>query len=161
MIPDAEYENGHILTSRSLKKLSDTGVNINLGAHGQLQGLGAHWELWMLQQGGMTNMEALRCATINGARYLGMDSEIGSLKVGKLADLIIIDGNPLEDIQQSEKVTHTMVNGRLYDAATMNEIGNYDRKRSQFYFELPGSGNVWPVMTETGSAMPTQCACQR
>ena len=53
MIPEEEYENGHILTSRSLKKLNDAGVGINLGAHGQLQGLGAHWELWMLQQGGI------------------------------------------------------------------------------------------------------------
>lgn len=161
MIPDEEYENGHILTSQSLKKLTDAGVGVNLGAHGQLQGLGAHWELWMLQQGGMTNMEALQCATINGARYLGMDHQIGSLKEGKLADLIIIDGNPLENIQDTEKVQYTMVNGRLYDAATMNEIGNRPRERSRFFFEMPGSGNAWPVMTATGSAMPTQCACQR
>lgn len=68
--PEEEYENGHILVSRSCKKLQDAGVNINLGAHGQLNGLGAHWELWMLAQGGMSNMQALRCATINGAVYL-------------------------------------------------------------------------------------------
>ena len=161
MIPEEEYENGHILTSQSLKKLTDAGVKVNLGAHGQLQGLGAHWELWMLEQGGMTNMEALHAATINGARYLGMDSEIGSLRAGKLADIIVIDGNPLEDIRETEKVQYTMVNGRLYDAATMNEIGNYDRPRGEFYFEQAGSGNAWPMMTTTGSAMPTQCACQR
>ncbi|MBC7774257.1 MAG: PD40 domain-containing protein, partial [Phycisphaerae bacterium] len=65
--PQEEYENGYILTSKSCKKLQDAGVNINLGAHGQLNGLGAHWELWMLQQGGMSNLEALKCATINGA----------------------------------------------------------------------------------------------
>ena len=90
-----------------------------------------------------------------------MDSEIGSLKAGKLADLIVIDGNPLDDIRQSEKVQYTMVNGRLYDAATMNEVGNYNRPRSKFYFEQDGSGNAWPMMTTNGSAMPTQCACQR
>jgi imidazolonepropionase-like amidohydrolase len=161
MVPDAEYQNGHILTSQSLKKLTDAGVSINLGAHGQLQGLGAHWELWMLAQGGMTNMEALAAATINGARYLGMDKEIGSLTVGKLADLIVIDGNPVADLRQSENVEMTMVNGRLYDAATLNEMGNYDRKRTPFFFELPGSGNAWPLMTETGAAMPTQCGCMR
>ncbi|MEO0728417.1 MAG: amidohydrolase family protein, partial [Bacteroidota bacterium] len=161
MIPEEEYNNGHILVSQSLKKLTDSGVKVNLGAHGQLQGLGAHWELWMLEQGGMTNMEALQAATINGARYLGMDSEIGSLKAGKLADIIVIDGNPLEDIRQSEHVQYTMVNGRLYDAATMNEVGNYDTPRSLFYFEQEGSGNAWPLMTTNGSAMPTQCACQR
>ncbi len=161
MVPDAEYQNGHILTSQSLKKLTDAGVSINLGAHGQLQGLGAHWELWMLAQGGMTNMEALAAATINGARYLGMDKEIGSLTVGKLADLIVINGNPVADLRQSENVEMTMVNGRLYDAATLNEIGNYDSKRTPFFFEFPGSGNAWPLMTETGAAMPTQCGCMR
>jgi imidazolonepropionase-like amidohydrolase/Tol biopolymer transport system component len=161
MVPEEEYENGHILTSQSLKKLQDNGVNVNLGAHGQLQGLGAHWELWMLQQGGMSNHQALKCAIINGAQYLGMDHQIGSIKAGKLADLIVLDKNPLENIQNSESVRYTMVNGRLYDSATMNEIGNYDRKRTQFYFEQEGSGNVYPVFSETNTFMPAQCSCQR
>lgn len=159
MIPDEEYNNGHILTSRSCKKMQDAGININLGAHGQLQGLGAHWELWMLAQGGMSNHQALRCATINGAVYLGMDQEIGSLKAGKLADLIVLDKNPLQDIHHSESVRYTMINGRLYDAETMNEIGNYNKKRLPFFFEEPGSGNAWPMDVLTGGYMPTQCAC--
>ncbi len=158
MIPEEEYENGHILTSRSLKKLNDAGVGINLGGHGQLQGLGCHWELWMLQQGGMSNMEALRCATINGAVSLGMDGQLGSIEPGKLADLIVLDKNPLENIRNSEFVKYTMVNGRLYDAATLNEIGNYERKRTKFYFEQPGSGNGYPYFMETNSFMrPTCC----
>lgn len=160
MIPDEEYENGHILTSQSCKKLQDAGVNINLGAHGQLQGLGAHWELWMLEQGGMTNMQALRSATMNGAEYLGMEKEIGSLEVGKLADLIIIDGNPLTNIQDTEKVTHTMINGRLYDASKMNEIGNYDNKRTKFFWEMEGSGNAYPFYNQTNSFMEAQCGCR-
>jgi imidazolonepropionase-like amidohydrolase/Tol biopolymer transport system component len=159
MAPDEEYQNGHILTSQSLKKLADAGVKINLGAHGQLQGLGAHWELWMLQQGGMSNLEALKCATINGAISLGMEEQLGSIKVGKLADLIVLDKNPLENIQNSEFVKYTMVNGRLYDAATMNEIGNYDRKRTKFYFEMPGSGNGFEYFRETNSFMRPTC-CQ-
>ena len=160
MVPEEEYVNGHILTSKSLKKLTDAGVKINLGAHGQLQGLGAHWELWMLQQGGMTNLEALRCATINGAISLGMDEQLGSIKPGKLADLIVLDKNPLQDIRNSEFVKYTMVNGRLYDAATMNEIGNYDRKRTKFYFEQPGSGNGYPYFQETNSFLRPVC-CQK
>ncbi|MEL6867631.1 MAG: amidohydrolase family protein, partial [Bacteroidota bacterium] len=159
MIPDEEYENGHILVSRSCKKLQDSGVNINLGSHGQLNGLGAHWELWMMAQGGMSNMQALRVATINGAEYLGMDQEIGSLKAGKLADLIVLDKNPLEDIQHSELVSYTMINGRLYDAATMNEIGNYDKERTRFYWELEGSGNAYPFYQETNSFMAPRCHC--
>ena len=155
--PDEEYQNGHILTSKSCKKLQDAGVDINVGGHGQLQGLGVHWELWMLQQGGMSNLQALRCATINGAKSLGMDAEIGSLKTGKLADLIVLDANPLENIRNSEFIRYVMVNGRLYDPETLNEIGNYDKKRSKFWFELPGG--------ETGAAgightcSETKCVC--
>jgi imidazolonepropionase-like amidohydrolase/Tol biopolymer transport system component len=135
LVPDEEYENGHIATSKACKALADHGVKVNLGAHGQLQGLGAHWELWMLQQGGMSNMEALRAATLNGAEYIGMGSEIGSLEAGKLADLIVLEANPLEDIRNSEHVQYTMVNGRLYDAASMAETGNYSQKPGKFYWE--------------------------
>lgn len=144
MIPEEEYKNGHILTSQSCKKLADAGVKVNLGAHGQLNGIGAHWELWCLQQGGMTNMQALRCATMNGAEYIGMEKEIGSLEKGKLADLIILDKNPLENILNSETVRYTMVNGRLYDCDTMNEIGNYDKKRGKFFWEIPGYNPNFP-----------------
>lgn len=160
MIPDEEYENGHILTSKSCTALQNAGVNINLGAHGQIQGIGAHWELWMLQQGGMTNMQALKAATMNGAEYLGMEKELGSIKIGKLADLIIIDGNPLENIQESENVIYTMINGRLYDTETMNEIGNYNNARSKFFWELEGSGNGYPFFNQTNSFMEVQCGCR-
>jgi imidazolonepropionase-like amidohydrolase/Tol biopolymer transport system component len=135
MIPEEEYENGHILTSKSLKKLTDSGVKINMGAHGQIQGIGAHWEMWMLHQGGMTEMEVLAASTINGAEYLGMDSEIGSIESGKLADIIVIDGNPLEDIYKTENVVYTILNGRIYESETMDEVGNNDVKRPAFWWE--------------------------
>ncbi len=157
MVPEEEYQNGHILVSQSCKKLQDAGVNINLGAHGQLNGLGAHWELWMLQQGGMSNLQALKCATINGAKYLGMDKEIGSLAPGKLADLIVLDKNPLDDIHNSESIRYVMVNGRLYESETLNEIGNYDRKRSKFWFEQPGSQTSGAGMTHT--CHEAKCVC--
>jgi imidazolonepropionase-like amidohydrolase len=160
MIPQEEYENGHILVSQSCKKLTDAGVKVNLGAHGQLQGLGAHWELWMLQQGGMTNLEALRAATLNGAAYIGMDDQIGSLEVGKLADLIVIDGNPLAQISDTEKVIYTMVNGRLFDSATMNEVGNYDRKRSKFYWENSRYSQNFPFHEQSNSFSRSQCSCR-
>lgn len=156
MAPMKEYENGHILVSKSGKKLAEAGVKVNLGAHGQIQGIGAHWELWMLAQGGMSNMEALRAATINGANYLGMADQLGSLEVGKLADLIVLDKNPLDDIQNSNSVSHTMINGRLYDTETMNEIGNYDKPRSEFYWEMNeyAPGFDWHGETRTG------CSCE-
>ncbi len=160
MLPDDEYQNGHILTSQTCKKLADAGVKVNLGAHGQLQGLGAHWELWMLQQGGISNHQALRSATLNGAHYLGLDHQIGSLEVGKLADLIVLDKNPLDNIQNTESVRYTMVNGRLYNAATLNEIGNYDKKRSKFYWEMNKSSNSFEWHERTGSFMVPGCSCQ-
>ena len=125
----------HILIMKGAKQIADAGGLVQLGAHGQLQGLGAHWELWMLQQGGMTNMEALRAATIDGARYLGMDTELGSLEKGKLADLIVLDRNPLEDIRHSESVNLVVLNGRVLDAKTLHDTAPAGRQRLPFWWE--------------------------
>jgi imidazolonepropionase-like amidohydrolase/Tol biopolymer transport system component len=135
--PDEEWN--HFNNARLVKELNDRGVNIQLGAHGQREGLGAHWELWMFNQGGMTPLQSLRAGTLNGAKYLGMDKDIGSLEVGKLADLAVLDANPLENIRNSESVHYVMVNGHLYDAATMNEVGNRERARKPFWFERDGN----------------------
>jgi imidazolonepropionase-like amidohydrolase/Tol biopolymer transport system component len=133
MAPDDDFN--HVLIAQGAKQVVDEGGAVLLGAHGQLQGLAAHWELWMLEQGGMTPMEALRAATIDGARYLGLDGELGSIETGKLADLIVLEGNPLEDIRQSESIQLVMLNGRLYEARTLNEVGNHPRTRRPFWFE--------------------------
>ncbi len=138
MVPEEEYEIGHFQSAAAAKELHDRGVTVNIGAHGQLQGLAAHWETWMFTQGGMSNHDALKVATINGANYIGMADHIGSLEPGKLADLVVIDGNPLENIYDTENVEFTMVNGRLYDAATLNEIGNHPKKRLPFWWERDG-----------------------
>ncbi|WP_025664759.1 amidohydrolase family protein [Aquimarina megaterium] len=159
MVPDEEYENGHILVSKTCKALTDAGVKVNLGAHGQLQGLGAHWELWLLQQGGMTNIEALRAATLNGAEYIGAGNDIGSLKEGKLADLIVLDKNPLENIRNTETVKYTMVNGRLYDTDTMNEIGNTTKTRTKFWWENANYSQAFPWHKEAQSFMKPGCGC--
>ena len=125
----------HIENAKSAKAVVDAGGKVQLGAHGQLQGLGAHWELWMLAQGGMTPLQAIRCATLYGAQYIGLDKDLGSLEPGKLADLIVMDKNPLDDIHNSQSIRYLMKNGRLFDAATMNEVGNHPRKRGAFYWE--------------------------
>jgi len=130
-----EDDFNHIDNSKSVKTALDAGVKVQLGAHGQLQGLGAHWELWMLAQGGMTPLEAIRCATLHGAQYIGLDNDLGSLEVGKLADLIVMDKNPLDDIRNSESIRYVMKNGRLYEGSTMDEIGDHPRKRGTFYWE--------------------------
>jgi adenine deaminase len=130
-----------------------------MGAHGQLQGLGAHWETWLLHQGGMTPLEALRSATLYPAQYIGAGNEIGSLEVGKLADLIVINGNPLTNMRDTENVTHTMVNGRLYDTSTMNEIGNTPKERGQFWWENTKQSEAFPWHQETNSFSVPSCGC--
>ncbi|MFU8877559.1 MAG: amidohydrolase family protein, partial [Wenzhouxiangellaceae bacterium] len=138
--PDEHYN--HIFVAEGAKALNDLGVPVVIGAHGQLAGLAAHWEMWMMEQGGFTPFEAIRGATIDGAKYFGMDAEIGSIEQGKLADLVVIEGNPLEDIRQSENVAYTMLGGRLYEAATMNQIAPDEVQRGPFFFELEG-GDAW------------------
>lgn len=142
----SEYSDyNHIDIAKATKKIADGGTKVNLGAHGQIQGLGAHWELWMMVQGGFSPLQAIRNATINGAGYLGMNREIGSLEVGKLADMVIMDANPLDDIRNSEKIKFVMINGRLYDSATLNEMGTRDKLRGKLWFEnAKGNGYVIP-----------------
>ncbi|MBZ0328334.1 MAG: amidohydrolase family protein [Altibacter sp.] len=158
-IPSEEYDNGHILVSGTAKKLSDAGVKVNMGAHGQLQGLGAHWETWMLAQGGLTNLEALKAATINAAEYIGAGNDIGSLQQGKLADLIVLSENPLENIENTQTIEMVMANGRLYDANTMNEIGNHPKKRLPFFWEDSKYNEAFPWHEDTQGFMKGGCGC--
>jgi imidazolonepropionase-like amidohydrolase len=98
--------------ARDAAALQDAGVHVTLGAHGQLQGLGVHWELWSLASpGAMTPHEALRAGTIDGARYLGLQDRLGSLEPGKLADIVLVDGDPLRDIHDSVKIWRVVKNG--------------------------------------------------
>ena len=133
--PEGEWN--HISIAREAKRLLDLGVIVSTGAHGQREGLGMHWEMWMMAQGGMTPLEALRAGTLNGARALGLDRDVGSLQVGKLADLVVLDSNPLENIRNTTSIRYTLANGRLYDDH-MNEVGLRERARAPFWFEREG-----------------------
>lgn len=142
--PDHHYN--HFNVAATAKQLRDSGVRVMIGAHGQREGLAAHWEMWMMQQGGFTPWEALRGATSDAAIHLGMDADLGSIDVGKLADLVVIDGDVLTDIRQSQNVSLTVLNGRIFDAETMNEVFTGKRERQPFFFEQAG-GELVPAAT--------------
>ncbi|HNR75487.1 MAG TPA: amidohydrolase family protein [Parvularculaceae bacterium] len=122
-------------SAREAKKLADRGVMVSIGAHGQEEGLGSHWEMWSFARGGMTPLEALRTATSTPAKALGYDKDIGTIEEGKLADLVILDANPLDDIRNTDKIDGVMLNGRLYDPETMNEKVTGSKKRGTYYWE--------------------------
>ncbi|WP_128891568.1 amidohydrolase family protein [Erythrobacter sp. HKB08] len=121
--------------AREAKKLADAGVLVSIGAHGQQAGIAAHWELWSFVRGGMSPTEALRAGTIIPARSLGMDREIGSLEAGKLADLLVLSADPTVDISNSDDIERVMVGGRMYDAATMNEVETGSSRRLRYWWE--------------------------
>ena len=101
--------------AQQLAKMVKAGGRVGLGSHGELQGLGVHWELWMMESGGMKPHDALRAATLHGADAIGLAKDLGSLEVGKLADLQVLDRNPLTDIKNTNSIRYVMKNGRLYD----------------------------------------------
>ena len=140
MAPEDDFN--HILIAQGAKQIVDAGGMVQLGAHGQLQGLGAHWELWMLQQGGMTPMEALRAATIDGARYLG-PGRARSVRSRRASSPISSCSIAIRwrTSATRSRCTMVMLNGRLYDAKTLNEIGNHPRPRAPFWFEEPARGS--------------------
>ncbi len=117
-----ESEYSFKLFAEQARKVIEAGGRIGLGGHGQLQGLGVHWELWTIASGGMKPMDALRVGTIFGAEAIGLQASLGSVEVGKLADLMILSANPLDDIRNTNTITHVMKNGRLYEGNTLDEV---------------------------------------
>jgi len=131
--PEEDYVDDN--SAREAHKLAKLGVPVAIGAHGQEAGIAAHWEMWSFVRGGMSPVEALAAGTIESARSLGYDKDVGSLEAGKLADLVILDADPSADIRNSDKVSKVMIGGRLYDAATLNEEVTGTRKRLPYYWE--------------------------
>jgi hypothetical protein len=111
-----------LLPARIDERLWRSGTNLALGSHGNDLGIGAHNEIWALQMGGISNFDALRIATINGAKAIGVQQDVGSIEVGKIADLLILNGDPLKDIHNTRDINYVMKDGILYEGNTLNEI---------------------------------------
>ena len=138
--PEGDYRDDD--SAAAAKILMDAGIMVNIGAHGQREGLASHWEMWSFARGGFSPMEALATATINPARHLGMDKDIGSLEAGKLADLVIVDANPLDDIRNTDRISHVMINGRLYRAGDLSEEVTGTATLSPFHWQTTPQGAI-------------------
>jgi hypothetical protein len=121
-------------TAASAAKVIRAGGRVGIGSHGQLQGLGYHWELWSLAEGGLTPLEALRAATLHGAEIIGYAQDLGSLEPGKLADLIVLDRNPLEDIHNTNSVRYVMINGELFEAETLKQVWPVEKELAPLWW---------------------------
>ena len=108
--------------ARDLVEIIRLGGKVDIGAHGDLPGLGTHQEMWLLSLGGATPLEALRAATLTGAEKLGVEKDLGSVSVGKLADLVVLNSNPLEDIRNSGDIEYVVKNGIVYHADSMTRM---------------------------------------
>jgi hypothetical protein len=129
-----EQEYSFPQAAKVLADVIKAGGRIGLGGHGQRQGIQCHWELWAIQSGGMSNHDTLKIATIFGAEAIGFGKDLGSLEKGKLADLIVLDRNPLDDIRNTSSVRMVMKNGELYDADTLDQVWPQQKKLPRQYW---------------------------
>ena len=111
-----------------VKKMLEADARVGVGSHGQIQGVGFHWELWAMAAGGGANHDMLRAATILGAEAIGLGGEIGSIEKDKYADIVILNSNPLDDLRNTVDIAYVMKNGRLYDGMTLDEIHPRERE---------------------------------
>ncbi|MES2522296.1 MAG: amidohydrolase family protein [Gemmatimonadota bacterium] len=109
-------------------KIVAHGGAVGVGAHHEVQGIGTPWDLLLIGSGGMPAHDVLRVGTIFGARSIGLARDLGSVEVGKLADLIVFDANPLADLRNILKVKYVMRNGTLFDSETLDEVWPQPRK---------------------------------
>ena len=141
-------EYGHALIAKGVTDVVRAGGRAGLGSHGQLQGLGAHWETWNLASGGLTPHETLQVITMHSAEAIGLQQDLGSLEAGKLADLLVLDRNPLENIKNTNSIRYVMKNGELYEADTLNMVWPQAKPLpKQFWWETEPKLPAIPVQT--------------
>ena len=145
----------HIRVAEIARQVVDDGGLVQAGGHGQLNGICTHWEMWSFVQGGMTPMQALQCGTLNGATYIGLNRDLGSLEKGKLADILVMEpgADPTVRIRDSERVQLTIANGRIFESKSMTEQNS--QHPPDFFWQYADNGISYPLPFSTG------CSCGR
>ena len=115
-------------------KIVRAGGRVVVGGHGQLQGIQCHWEMWALKTGGMTNHEVLRSATLFGAEAIGYDQDLGSLEPGKLADLLVLNKDPLDNIRNTNTIRYVMKGGDMWEGETLNQVWPVEKKLPELWW---------------------------
>lgn len=130
-------EEEHVFEEQAefVKDLVEAGGRAGVGSHGQLQGLAYHWELWAMQSGGISEHDILKVATIQGAEAIGLDTDLGTIEEGKLADLLILNSDPLENIRNSKDIHYIMKNGYMYEAETLDEVFPDQQELPTFWWQ--------------------------
>ncbi len=146
MRPESDYSKD--IVSQQVADIVAAGGYSAVGSHGQQPGLGSHWDVWMAAKAA-GNMTALEIASMHGARFLGMDDDLGSITVGKLADLMVLNANPLDNIRNTANIRYVMKGGTLYDADSLDEIWPRPRKFGDAWWYVPEmyTESVRPVGT--------------
>jgi hypothetical protein len=118
----------------SAAKIARAGGHVCIGSHGEMQGIGYHWEMWALASGGWKPMEVLRAATLHGAEAIGYAQDLGSLEPGKLADLVVLAADPLENIRNTTSIRYVMKNGELFEGDTLDQVWPEQKKLEPLWF---------------------------
>ena len=100
-----------------VKKMLEDDGRVAVGSHGQIQGVGFHWELWAMAAGDASNHDMLRSATILGAEAIGFGNQLGSIEKDKFADIVVLNSNPLDDLRNTVDICYVMKDGRLSTTA--------------------------------------------